>query len=248
MGTGAGRRWGLVLSGGAACGLANIGTVEVLEEAGLRPHCVAGSSMGAIIAALYALGHPASVIAGIAADLAPLSVVGLSDAPLRKGLHGGLLSQQLEEHLEPLVGDARIGECEIPFVCVAGRVLSPVRWEQLLLPGFVEHVRERVELHVFGPETPVLDALRASSATKPGSRSCSQRTGSRTRPATQTKGISQSPMRASPTSGPRCSSSCWLSRPPCSPLRSGASLRPTTLSGASEAATSASTGGGCPSA
>ena len=163
-GDGAGKRWGLVLSGGAACGLANIGTVAVLEDAGLRPHCVAGSSMGAIVAALYALGHPSAVLADVAASLAPLSVVGLSDMPLRQGLHGGLLSQQLDEHLRPLVGDARIGECAIPFVCVAGRVLSPVRWELLLLPGFVDHVRERIELHVFGPETPVLDALRASSA------------------------------------------------------------------------------------
>ena len=38
------------------------------------------------------------------------------------------------------------------------------RWERLLLPGFVEHVRERVELHVFAPSTRILDAVRASSA------------------------------------------------------------------------------------
>jgi len=161
---GARRSWGLVLSGGAACGLANIGTLEVLHEARLRPDCVAGSSMGAIVAALYALGHPPEVLSEVAASLAPLSVVGVSNTPLRAGLHGGLLEQRLDEHLGPLVGDRRIGECAIPFVCVAGRVRAPVRWERMLLPGFVEHVRGQIESHVFGPETRIIDAVRASSA------------------------------------------------------------------------------------
>ena len=49
--------WGLVLSGGAACGLANIGVLEVLAEYSMAPEAIAGSSMGAIIAALHAVGH-----------------------------------------------------------------------------------------------------------------------------------------------------------------------------------------------
>ncbi len=158
------RSWGLVLSGGAACGLANIGVLDVLEEQALRPGCIAGSSMGAIVAALYALGHSPAVMKQVTSDLSPARVVRLSARPLRSGLHGGLLEQQLERHLQPLIGDARIGDCRIPFVCVAGRVSAPIRWERLLMPGFLEHLRESVEAHVFTDDTRILDAIRASSA------------------------------------------------------------------------------------
>jgi NTE family protein len=157
-------RWGLVLSGGAACGLANVGVLEVLHEAGLRPACIAGSSMGAIVAAPYALGHPPSLLRKLLRGLAPATAVRLSEAPLRGGLHGGLLQQQLETHLGPLLGDARVGDCTLPFVCVAGRVRGPIRWHQILAPGFLAHLREHMEPHVFPPRTRLIDAVRASSA------------------------------------------------------------------------------------
>ena len=155
--------WGLALCGGGACGYANIGVLEALYESGMRPDCIAGSSMGAVIAGLSALGHAPSTIMRAARSLGPLDVAKLSNRPLRKGLHGGLLEQRFS-HLEPLFGDARIGDCEIPFVCVAGRVRAPIRWERLLLPGFVDHLRDNIALHVFGPHDRMLDALRASTA------------------------------------------------------------------------------------
>jgi NTE family protein len=48
---------GLVLSGGGAKGLAHIGVIKALEEEGIRIDYVAGTSMGGIIAALYAMGY-----------------------------------------------------------------------------------------------------------------------------------------------------------------------------------------------
>ncbi len=48
---------GLVLSGGGARGFIHIGLLRVLEEEGLRPDIVTGTSMGAIIGALYAIGY-----------------------------------------------------------------------------------------------------------------------------------------------------------------------------------------------
>ncbi|MFP4622372.1 MAG: patatin-like phospholipase family protein [Bacteroidales bacterium] len=48
---------GLVLSGGAAKGIAHIGVLKVLEEAGIRPDYITGTSMGAIVGGLYALGY-----------------------------------------------------------------------------------------------------------------------------------------------------------------------------------------------
>ena len=46
---------GLALGGGAARGLAHIGVIRVLEEEGIPIHVIAGTSMGAIIGAKYAL-------------------------------------------------------------------------------------------------------------------------------------------------------------------------------------------------
>jgi NTE family protein len=60
------KRLGLALSGGGSRGLAQIGVLEAIEEAGIRPDLVVGTSMGAIIAALYAAGYSAIEIAEFA--------------------------------------------------------------------------------------------------------------------------------------------------------------------------------------
>jgi len=50
---------GLVLSGGGAKGLAHIGALKVIEDAGVRIDYIGGTSMGAIVGALYASGYTA---------------------------------------------------------------------------------------------------------------------------------------------------------------------------------------------
>jgi len=52
-------KWALVLSGGGALGLAHLGVIKVLEREKLTPHMIVGTSMGAIIGALWATGHSA---------------------------------------------------------------------------------------------------------------------------------------------------------------------------------------------
>ena len=47
----------LVLSGGGAKGLAHIGVIKVLEEHGIRPDIITGTSMGSIVGAMYAAGY-----------------------------------------------------------------------------------------------------------------------------------------------------------------------------------------------
>ncbi|PVW14103.1 patatin-like phospholipase family protein [Marixanthomonas spongiae] len=56
---------GLVLSGGGAKGLAHIGALKVIEEAGIRVDYIGGTSMGAIIGALYASGYSAKQLDSI---------------------------------------------------------------------------------------------------------------------------------------------------------------------------------------
>jgi len=58
-------RVGLVLSGGAAKGLAHIGALEVLEDAGLPVDIVMGTSMGAVVGGLYAMGYSSRTLEDI---------------------------------------------------------------------------------------------------------------------------------------------------------------------------------------
>ena len=54
------KKIGLVLSGGGAKGLAHIGALKVIEEAGVKIDYIGGTSMGAIVGALYASGYSAN--------------------------------------------------------------------------------------------------------------------------------------------------------------------------------------------
>src|SRR5665213_581515 len=71
----------LVLSGGGAKGLAHIGVLEVMDSLGIRPQLVVGTSMGAIVGALYASGYSGKQIDSLAHTL-PLSDIFRSFAPV----------------------------------------------------------------------------------------------------------------------------------------------------------------------
>jgi NTE family protein len=59
-------RIGLALGGGAARGFAHIGIIQVLEENGIKPDLVVGTSAGSLVAALYASGKNGSALAATA--------------------------------------------------------------------------------------------------------------------------------------------------------------------------------------
>jgi NTE family protein len=63
------QRVGIVLSGGSAKGLAHIGVLRVLEEAGLPIDLITGTSMGALVGGLYAVGYTPSGLARIVTSL-----------------------------------------------------------------------------------------------------------------------------------------------------------------------------------
>lgn len=60
---------GLVLSGGSARGIAHIGVLKVMEECGIIPDYITGTSMGSIIGALYALGYTPGEIEKMVLDM-----------------------------------------------------------------------------------------------------------------------------------------------------------------------------------
>ncbi|PKN73100.1 MAG: hypothetical protein CVU50_04550 [Candidatus Cloacimonetes bacterium HGW-Cloacimonetes-3] len=64
-----GKKLGYAFSGGGARGFAHIGVLKVLEEEGIKPDYIAGSSIGAIIGAFYAMGYSAAEIEDICLSL-----------------------------------------------------------------------------------------------------------------------------------------------------------------------------------
>ncbi|WP_460148317.1 patatin-like phospholipase family protein [Pseudomonas sp. S2_A02] len=73
---------GLVLSGGAARGLAHIGVLKALEEQGIKIDAIAGTSMGAVIGGLYASGYQIDELEKLALSIDWQQA--LSDAPPRE--------------------------------------------------------------------------------------------------------------------------------------------------------------------
>ena len=66
---------GIALSGGAAWGLAHIGVLEVLEENGITPDYIAGTSAGAAVGSLYASGKSPGEMATFAEELNWLNLI-----------------------------------------------------------------------------------------------------------------------------------------------------------------------------
>ncbi|WP_373332765.1 patatin-like phospholipase family protein [Thiopseudomonas alkaliphila] len=75
-------RVGLVLSGGAARGLAHIGVIRALEEQGVEISAIAGTSMGAVVGSLYASGYSTEQLEQLATELDWREA--LSDTPDRR--------------------------------------------------------------------------------------------------------------------------------------------------------------------
>lgn len=99
---------GLVLSGGGARGFAHIGVLRALERAGAKFDVVAGTSMGAVLGALYAAGKRADEIYDIAFNTSWRDVVDIS---LQAGLiKGDRLEAFLAVHLP-----ASFEDLELPF-------------------------------------------------------------------------------------------------------------------------------------
>jgi NTE family protein len=76
------RKLGLALGSGAARGLAHIGVLKVLEEEEIPIACIAGTSIGAFIGALYAAGVPVRKMEEIVSDLDWRSLTRLIDPVL----------------------------------------------------------------------------------------------------------------------------------------------------------------------
>ncbi len=112
----AGRDIALVLGSGGARGLAHIGVIRVLEQAGYRVRALAGSSMGALVGGIYAAGKLADYTDWVS-RLEHADVLKLIDWTLSGG--GLIRGKRLIDELEELVGDVDIASLPIDFTAVA---------------------------------------------------------------------------------------------------------------------------------
>jgi NTE family protein len=142
---------GLVLSGGGAHGIAHIGVIKVMEEAGLRPDYITGVSMGSIIGGLYSLGYSADSLEKILKSINwklilsnkipenkvlfleknhfSNSAISLPLTSRKVTLPSGLINgQQAENMLSfyawPAADISDFSRLPIPFLCVATDIIN----------------------------------------------------------------------------------------------------------------------------
>jgi len=111
-----GRAVGLVLSGGGAKGYAHIGVIRALEEAGIPIDMIAGTSMGSVVSAAYAMGLGPSELVRRNKELfrryRPFREYTIPFLSLVKG-------RRLDAVIRAFFGDARIEDLRLPFFCVS---------------------------------------------------------------------------------------------------------------------------------
>jgi NTE family protein len=157
-------RLGLALGSGSARGWAHIGVIRALEERGIKPDMVCGSSIGALVGAAYASGE-LDRLEEWACSLTWTTVVRLMDLTWRGGLIRGT---RLFSLFRTLLEDREIDELALPYGAIAtelasgrelwlrhGKVLDAVR-ASCAMPGlFTPVVRDGAVLVDGGLVNPV---------------------------------------------------------------------------------------------
>jgi len=139
-------RLAIALGSGSARGWAHIGVLRALQQAGITPDIVCGTSMGAFVGAAYASGSLDS-LEGWARGLTRRDVLGFFDVSLGAG--GLIKGEKLLGYTSRLFLDETFADLDKPFACVAtdlasgrevwlkeGRILDAVR-ASVALPGLL---------------------------------------------------------------------------------------------------------------
>lgn len=109
-------RIGLALGGGAARGFAHVGVIQVLEEAGIRPNLVAGTSAGSLVAALYASGKTGAQLQRVAETMEEAAI---TDWKLPLFSSGMLRGDALARYVNGQVAGRRIEDMPLTLGILA---------------------------------------------------------------------------------------------------------------------------------
>lgn len=111
--------FGLALGGGAVLGAAHIGVLQALDEAGLEITHLSGTSMGALVGALYAFGLSGREIEDLAGELRWPDITGFVPSKL------GLLSMdRMVATLRRHVGQAKMEDTRIPVALITADIAT----------------------------------------------------------------------------------------------------------------------------
>ena len=108
------KKLGLALGAGGARGVAHVGFLQAIEEAGLKPDFITGASMGSVVGGAYAAGVSLERMKKATTRLRLLDLI--TPAKQKGGLFG---THKMRALLEKYIGDKRFEELKIPFRCVA---------------------------------------------------------------------------------------------------------------------------------
>ncbi|MDP4623430.1 MAG: patatin-like phospholipase family protein [Hydrogenophaga sp.] len=108
--------WGLALGGGAARGFAHVGVLQVLEENGLRPTVVTGTSAGSLVAAMYATGMKGAELERLALGMEEATLTDWSLPILGRGV---LRGEALERYVRQAVGGRNLENMALPLGILA---------------------------------------------------------------------------------------------------------------------------------
>ncbi|MFC0820063.1 patatin-like phospholipase family protein [Moraxella marmotae] len=104
----------LVLGGGGARGFAHVGAIQSLESHGIRPDLVVGTSVGALVGAVYASGKSPSELEHIATTITPKDIIDIS--PSKQGLIDGT---RLRHYVNQQVNHRPIEKFPMRYAAVA---------------------------------------------------------------------------------------------------------------------------------
>ncbi|MBI5079557.1 patatin-like phospholipase family protein [Candidatus Wolfebacteria bacterium] len=112
------KKIGLALGGGAVKGLAHIGIIKTLENAGIGIDFIAGTSMGALIGGYYAATKDINAIENIALQTKKTDLFSAKDF-FKKRDGAFFKGESIADWLKKELGDIKIEDCKIPFAAVA---------------------------------------------------------------------------------------------------------------------------------
>jgi NTE family protein len=112
-------RLGLALGGGFARGVAHIGVLRVLEQEGIQISCIAGTSVGGLIATAYASGAPVDAIGQRACKTTFRDF-----ARWHLSRYGLATNDRLDRYLYEFCGKRRIEELKIPLAIPATDLMT----------------------------------------------------------------------------------------------------------------------------
>jgi NTE family protein len=107
---------GLALGGGAARGFAHIGVLQVLEEEGIKPTLVVGTSAGSVVAAFYASGKTAAQLQWLADTMDESQFTDWANPFTGRGM---LRGEALGKYVNSQLNGMKIEDMKMPLGIVA---------------------------------------------------------------------------------------------------------------------------------